>query len=214
MNADPRTLKRAFRRHIVARVLEMDPAERRRQESVLFDRFRDLPGLAKAHTVLLYVSAFPEEYDTASYLDAMIKSGRRVVCPRVDRLEKRLRLFLIEDPAVDFGPGVLGIPEPISTRPEIAPEEIDWALVPGIAFDSNFFRLGRGAGHYDRLLPKLRPEIDRWALAFEPQRVQLLAQRTPRSTAHRRRLPIISSLKPSFFTFYKNISFKGTGLSG
>ena len=174
MNAEPKLLKRALRRRTIARVLAIDPAERRRQEAELFDRFPTLPGLAQARTVLLYVSAFPEEFDTVPYLNSIIRRGRRVACPRVDRVEHRLRLFHVEDLDRDFAAGALGIPEPILSRPELAPEEIDWALIPGVAFDSNAFRLGRGAGHYDRLLPKFRPEIDRWALAFEPQRVDSL----------------------------------------
>ncbi|GAC1304457.1 MAG: hypothetical protein NVSMB14_12170 [Isosphaeraceae bacterium] len=140
----------------------------------MFHLFSSLPGLDSAQTVLLYASAFAEEFDTLVYIDSMIKSGKRVICPRVDRVEARLRLFSIEDPGVDFASGVLGIPEPVSSRPEIAVEEIDWALIPGIAFDGNGFRLGRGAGHYDRLLPRLRPETQRWALAFLPQRVDWL----------------------------------------
>ena len=46
--------------------------------------------------------------------------------------------------------------------------------MPGLAFDAEGFRLGRGKGHYDRLLPTLRPEAPRWALALGPQWVDAL----------------------------------------
>jgi 5-formyltetrahydrofolate cyclo-ligase len=42
-------------------------------------------------------------------------------------------------------------------------------LVPGLAFDATGHRLGRGAGHYDKLLPGLRPEVPRWALILDVQ---------------------------------------------
>jgi 5-formyltetrahydrofolate cyclo-ligase len=71
-------------------------------------------------------------------------------------------------------PGTLGIPEPRLTCPRLEPSEIDWALIPGLAFDDRCYRLGRGAAHYDRLLPLLRPEVLRWALALEPQWVDAL----------------------------------------
>ena len=45
-------------------------------------------------------------------------------------------------------------------------------LVPGLAFDARGYRLGRGAGHYDRLLPRLRPEVSRWALILDCQWVE------------------------------------------
>ena len=46
---------------------------------------------------------------------------------------------------------------------------MDWALIPGLAFDMRCYRLGRGGGHYDRLLPRLRAESPRWALGFDCQ---------------------------------------------
>ena len=80
-----------------------------------------------------------------------------------------MRLFRVEDPEADFTRGTLGIPEPRKSCAPVGPEEIDWALVPGLAFDARCHRLGRGAGHYDRLLPTLRPEAPRWALALDCQ---------------------------------------------
>jgi len=161
--------KRAIRGEIVARVLAMDPAARRRQEAELQRLLPGLPGFEGAGTVLLFASAFPEEYDTAPLLRLALGQGKRVVCPRVDRVADSLRLYAIDDPARDFRRGMMGIPEPRPDRPEIRPASIDWALVPGLAFDDDAYRLGRGRGHYDRLLPSLPVDSPRWALALDPQ---------------------------------------------
>jgi 5-formyltetrahydrofolate cyclo-ligase len=166
--------KQALRRAMIARILALDPDERRAQEGVLVDRFGTLPGLANAGTVLLYVSAFPEEIQTGPMLSRVLDREQRLVCPRVDRAERRLRLYQVEDPHRDLVPGTLAIPEPRRTCPEVAPEAIDWVLVPGLAFDDRRYRLGRGAGHYDRLLPALRPEVPRWALILDCQWVEPL----------------------------------------
>ena len=37
--------------------------------------------------------------------------------------------------------------------------DVDIVLVPARAFDRHGYRLGRGGGHYDRLLPTLRPGV-------------------------------------------------------
>jgi 5-formyltetrahydrofolate cyclo-ligase len=166
-----RHLKRAMRRSVVAEVLALAPEERSAQELGLLERFPELPGYASAETVLLYIKGFPEEVNTPMLLELALRSGKRVVCSRVDRAEHRLRLFQIESVAADFEPGILGIPEPRSTCPEVEPREVDWALIPGLAFDLHRYRLGRGGGHYDRLLPLLRSEVPRWALGFDCQLV-------------------------------------------
>jgi 5-formyltetrahydrofolate cyclo-ligase len=171
---DIRAEKRALRRAAVAGILAMDPAERRRQEAALAERLPGLPGFAGAGVVLLYANAFPEEIATGPLLRAALEAGKRLACPRVDRAARRLRLFRVADPAADLVPGTLGIPEPRPELPELAPDEVDWALVPGLAFDARGFRLGRGAGHYDRLLTALRPDAQRWALILEPQWVDAL----------------------------------------
>ncbi len=51
----------------------------------------------------------------------------------------------------------LGMLEPEMSEPELEPELVDVALVPGLVFDRFGMRLGYGAGFYDRLLPKLHP---------------------------------------------------------
>src|SRR5262249_22073797 len=124
--------------------------------------------------VLLYITAFPEEIDTKAMVDLALAMGKRLICPRVDRKARQLRLHWVEDLNADLVPGTLGIPEPRPGTREVAPGEVDWVLVPGLAFDGCGYRLGRGAGHYDRLLPTLRPEVARWALALDCQWIDAL----------------------------------------
>src|SRR5206468_2067282 len=103
--------KRALRRATIRRILALDPADRARQEAVLVDLFPHLPGLSSATTLLLYASAFPEEFATRPMIRHALDSGRVVACPRVDRAARTLRLHRIDDPDRDLAPGTLGIPE-------------------------------------------------------------------------------------------------------
>ena len=50
--------------------------------------------------------------------------------------------------------GAFNIMEPYGT-PYTNYSEIDLAIIPGMAFDNNGNRLGRGKGYYDRLLEKM-----------------------------------------------------------
>jgi 5-formyltetrahydrofolate cyclo-ligase len=172
MTVRPR--KRAIRAEVIARVLAMSPRDREHQESVLASAFPTLPGFREAGTVLLYANAFPEEFSTVAMLKASQDAGKMIVCPRVAPDGSHLLLFAIEDLSADFESGRLGIPEPRRSCLPVLPEEIDWVLVPGVAFDRRGFRIGRGAGHYDRLLPKLRADVPRWSLAFDEQWIAMV----------------------------------------
>ncbi len=161
--------KQALRRLVKRTILSLSPDLRTTFENDLHARFPELPGYGHATTVLLYVTAFAEEISTRLCLLHALNAGKRLLCPRVDRAGNRLRLFQIGSLEADLAPGMLGIPEPRPGCPEVDPAEVDWALVPGLAFDPGGYRLGRGAGLYDRLLPALRPDAPCWALSFECQ---------------------------------------------
>ena len=171
---DVKTLKRSLRRETVARILALEAAERQRQERALLERFPALPGFDRAETVLLYVSAFPEEVSTRAMLRFALERKKRLVLPCVDRPARRLRLLEVRDLSADLAPGSLGIPEPGPACLPVEPEQVDWVLVPGLAFDARAYRLGRGAGHYDRLLPMLRPGVPRWSIGLDCQAVERL----------------------------------------
>ncbi len=171
---DPQARKRTLRHALVERILALDPRDRAAQEAELAARFPSLPGYEGAGTVLLYVTAFPEEIDTGPMLRLALSSGKRLVCPRVDRKARRLRLHQVDDLRTALIPGTLGIPEPHPDSRVVEPGQVDWVLVPGLAFDDRGYRLGRGAGHYDRLLPTLRPDVPRWALALDSQWIEAL----------------------------------------
>ena len=93
----------------------------RSRRSASQSRFRELPGFASAETVLLYVKAFPEELDTRDFFADALAAGKRVLCPRVERAAYRLRLFQIRSLTTDLEPGILGIPEPKLSCPEVKP---------------------------------------------------------------------------------------------
>ena len=73
----------------------------------------------RPETVLLYVSAFPEEIRNRPFLTMAYESGKRVILPRVDRRERGCGFHRIARPGRDLGPGTLGIPEPRDHCPEI-----------------------------------------------------------------------------------------------
>jgi len=66
-------------------------------------------------------------------------------------------------------PGAHGVLEPDASIPPEPLEPGDVALVPGLAFDREGCRLGRGGGHYDRAFSSVRPRPRLFGVAFSWQ---------------------------------------------
>jgi len=112
----------------------------------------------------MFFASFRTEVDTLPMIRHSLALGKRTILPKVK--DKELRLFEIRDVDKDIAPGVWGIPEPREVLP-VTIDDVDFMIVPGLAFDLNGNRLGYGAGFYDRILPLFKKETA--ALAFEIQ---------------------------------------------
>ena len=162
--------KAALRRAILARRDALDAASRARLSRAALERIAALDVFRRARVILGFAS-FGSELDTRPVLDEVLASDRTLVLPRVDRAARRLVLYRVARLETDLRPGTWGIPEPDPLRCGLAmPADIDFVLVPGVAFDADGGRLGYGAGYYDRLLaawPSSLPPLV--AAAFEIQ---------------------------------------------
>lgn len=91
----------------------------------------------------------PDEVDVRPLIDRLVAEGRTVVLPKVTGDETmELRRYTSQ---ADLSEGAFHILEPVG-EPFVDYEQIDVALVPGVAFDAAGHRLGRGRGYYDRFL--------------------------------------------------------------
>ncbi len=166
-----REAKRALRERVLAARDALDPASRAAASKAIVERVVALPSFGQARMPLLTLP-FRTEWDTRPLFEACLARGRGVVLPRVDEATRMLGLHLVNEPAWQIRAGYRGIAEPVPSTPLVDPMEVDWVLVPGVAFDRWGGRLGYGGGYYDRLLPLLPPHVPRIAGAFDVQLVE------------------------------------------
>jgi 5-formyltetrahydrofolate cyclo-ligase len=129
-----------------AYVRTLSDADRARLEQRLA---RHLTALCASATVVGGYAAIGSEISPLPAMEEARAVGAIVAYPAFHNPAKPFR-FLAGDP-VRGGP--FGIMQPKSTAPVVEPDLI---LVPLIAIDGRGTRLGRGKGHYDRALVRLK----------------------------------------------------------
>ena len=122
--------------------------------------------LSTSNIILLY-SALPDEVPTQALMDDLVAQGKTVLLPRVIN-DRDMELRRYTGPQ-DLQEGAYGILEPTGER-FTDYDAIDVAIVPGMAFDAEGHRLGRGKGYYDRFLSRV-PHLYKIGLCFSWQMV-------------------------------------------
>lgn len=130
-------------------------------------RLESMEQFAKADTILLYYS-LPDEVNTEYLLERYsnrVGGSKRIILPVVEGDYLILKEYI----PTEVSEGYQSILEPTGGE-VISPADIDFAVIPGVAFDSSCNRMGRGKGFYDRLLPHLNCECA--GLGFDFQIVE------------------------------------------
>jgi 5-formyltetrahydrofolate cyclo-ligase len=100
-----------------------------------------------------------------------LTQGKKVIVPYC--VDGELELFWLES-MDELELGMYRILEPRAElrsvqEKRVLPQELDFVMVPGVAFDREGGRTGHGKGYYDKLLQHARPDAPLVALAFECQ---------------------------------------------
>jgi len=138
-------------------------------------RIKQLPEYQSAHAIMSYVS-MGKEVETHRLLTAILEDGKIPVIPWCEGDDLRLFRFTSFE---ELQRGTLGILEPqieLRSRCErlFHPQDLDLILIPGLGFDRNGNRLGRGRGYYDRFLKIVPQDAVRVGLCFECQLVEAI----------------------------------------
>jgi 5-formyltetrahydrofolate cyclo-ligase len=134
-------------------------------------------------SIMFYI-AFGSEVRTQENINKALKADRTVIVPvciisddhpldpQTSVLSRELLPSRIFDFQSELAKGTYGIlePKPEFRRP-FPPEDIELVVVPGVAFDERLYRVGYGAGYYDRFLPKCKNAFS-IALAYDIQIVE------------------------------------------
>ena len=165
--------KGSLRIHYLRLLKEQNKEERSRKSRLIAEQFWELRAVQKARGILFYAS-MPGEVDTLAMIEKAIFSGKRVSLPIVEQIQRKLIPTLISS-MEDVHEGTYGIAQPhFDPDKALALKDLDVVVVPGLAFDKQNHRLGRGKGYYDRFLSTIPKTATTVGLAFDFQLTESL----------------------------------------
>jgi 5-formyltetrahydrofolate cyclo-ligase len=148
--------KEALRHEMRERLASLSLAEVRAKSAAVWERLAVSPECANASWLLVSVSK-GHEVDTHGLIQQLLASGKHVCVPKFVDTARRYAASELKDFAAELGVGKFGILEPKQEVVRlVGADKLDALLVPGLAFDENGNRIGRGMGFFDRLLREAR----------------------------------------------------------
>ena len=148
-------VKSLLRQRIIANRAALPQATHARLSADISARLLRLPQYQAAHCVLGYLS-FGAEFDSADWVAQVLVDGKNLLLPKVNRATRELDAYRVHDLETQLAAGAYGIREPLPQHCSAAKlDEVDFILLPGVAFTRAGARLGYGGGYYDKLIARM-----------------------------------------------------------
>lgn len=158
------TSKSTVRQEILTLRNQLSAPYRVQASKQICERITKLPTYQAANTILAYFS-MKNEVSLYPLIEAAWRQGKRVALPQMEQDQIIPRLFTSPS---ELEIGAFSVLEPAATCEQIPLEQLDFVVVPGVAFDKARYRLGFGKGHYDRFFAQL-PTVYKCGVAYEEQ---------------------------------------------
>lgn len=172
------TEKRSIRSKILKLREALTPVEWKDRSARIRQRLLRSKVWQEANHIALYHSV-KKEVDTTGLIEAAWEEQKLVYLPKCEP-KRRLLTFYRIDSFDQLEVVYYGLPEPDPARcAPLEMSQLDLAVVPGLAFDRQGYRLGYGGGYYDRFLAGLPDGVITLSLAFQ---FQVWADPLPRDT--------------------------------
>ena len=161
--------KLLIRKEILSLLRNQREEDRLRKSLIIQKKFFLTQAFLKAKTILFYAS-FDGEVETFNMMRQTQGHGKNIALPYIMKENKIIVPILIDNLEEDLEIGSYGVKQPKYDENRSIPiNKLDLVVVPGLAFDKENQRLGRGLGFYDRFLKNLPTPIPSIGFAFDFQ---------------------------------------------
>ncbi len=120
----------------------------------IIDKILESDEYKAAQICFLYAS-MADEVQTKVLIEESLRAGKRVCLPYItdkhNSMMEAAEIFSLNE----LKTGAYGILSVAEDKLRIvAPEQLDFVLIPAVAVDKNGYRLGMGGGYYDRYIAR------------------------------------------------------------
>lgn len=127
----------------------MDAELHQQYSRAIVQKVLNLVEQTGSKSIFAYLS-YAGEVDTHALIKELLNRGIEVSVPRCNKETHTMEAIALTS-MEQLRTGAYGILEP-QEGVVVSPDRLDMILVPALAFDKEGFRLGWGAGYYDRYL--------------------------------------------------------------
>lgn len=152
--------KTIIRQQVRRRKYQIDPEKSKDESQKTFHKIEQMIDFQQAKSVLVYWS-MTDELPTHDFI-LKWSATKTILLPVIKNDKMYIMPFSSKEKLVV---GEFGIWEPDSQTEYI--NSIDIAIIPGVAFDRDKNRMGRGKGYYDMYLEN--KHIKKWGVGFDFQ---------------------------------------------
>lgn len=161
--------KTTLRQRLLHARQALSAPERARLDAALGSALQSLLQARSIHVLGVYWP-IRSEPDLRPTYAALIAGGMQLALPAVVQREAPLQFFAWK-PEDALGPDVCGVAAPEDRSQPLQPQAL---LIPCVGFDVQGFRLGYGAGYYDRTLAR-PPRPYTIGVAYASQRADFIS---------------------------------------
>ncbi|MGE4588633.1 MAG: 5-formyltetrahydrofolate cyclo-ligase [Acidaminococcaceae bacterium] len=163
--------KKQLRKEIIDLRDALSAAERTAKAKIIINKILATEFYKNANHIMLF-AAFGSELNLLPLIKSIIAAGKHAYLPVVDKKTNSIlpvEVYRLED----LKPGCYGIPEPsLNNYLEAKANLLELIITPAVAFDNDKYRIGYGAGYYDRFFASLKKDIIKIGVGFDEQMVQ------------------------------------------
>jgi len=159
--------KSALRHELKKRLVQMSREDRVAKSKQICGWVINSDIFQSASVVMMFLS-LPHEVDTTPLILSAWQQGKTVAVPKISWEQRHMIPVEITSLETGLKTESMGLRTPTNGVP-VPFDEIDLVITPGLGFDKNGNRLGRGGAFYDNFFKHKKITAARWAVAFSQQ---------------------------------------------